>query len=195
MKGATHAQALMVCLLAVLLAVAGCADVSRMGDLGHKNIRPNRFADDRAQEMNRSFGRQMNNNNVIPDGHGNTRLELSEIVAEKVAALPEIDAAYVMLTDNNAYVAVTESAESSRRAIRTGSPKDDLALGLKDKVADRVRSLVPGVRNVYVSANPDFFGRMREIADEVGRGRPIQGFLEEFNAMVARIFPTPDDTR
>jgi len=195
MKGARRARALMPFFLAVLLALAGCADVSRMGDLGHKNIRPNRFADDRAQEMNRSFGRQMNNNNVVPDGHGNTRLELSQLVAEKIAALPEIDAAYVMLTDNNAYVAVTESSKSGRRAIRSGDAYDDLAIGLKDKVADRVRSLVPGVRNVYVSANPDFFGRMREIADEVGRGRPIQGFLEEFNAMVARIFPTPDDTR
>jgi len=195
MQRIRRAQALILSLAAVVLAVAGCADVSRMGDLGHKNIRPNRFADDRAQEMNRSFGRQMNNNNLVPDLHGNTRLELSQFVAEKIASMPEINTAYVMLTDNNAYVAVTESAKSARQAARSGNVNDDLAVELKEKVADRVRSLVPGVKNVFVSANPDFYGRMREIADEVGRGRPIQGFLEEFNTMVARIFPTPDNTR
>jgi len=195
MQRIRRAQALILSLAAVVLAVAGCADVSRMGDLGHKNIRPNRFADDRAQEMNRSFGRQMNNNNLVPDLHGNTRLELSQFVAEKIASMPEINTAYVMLTDNNAYVAVTESAKSARQAARSGNVNDDLAVELKEKVADRVRSLVPGVKNVFVSANPDFYGRMREIADEVGQGRPIQGFLEEFNTMVARIFPTPDNTR
>jgi YhcN/YlaJ family sporulation lipoprotein len=195
MQRVERARALILSLAAFVLAVAGCADVSRMGDLGHKNIRPNRFTDDRAQEMNRSFGRQMNNNNLVPDMHGNTRLELSQFLAEKIASMPEINTAYVMLTDNNAYVAVTESAKSSRQAAGSGNADDDLAVGLKEKVANQVRSLVPGVKNVFVSANPDFYGRMREIADEVGQGRPIQGFVEEFNTMVARIFPTPDNTR
>lgn len=184
--------------LAVAAVFAGCADVNRMGDVGHKNIRPNRtadrFADDRANEMNRTFGRQMNNNNIVPGRHGNTYLELNQRVAERLADLPEIDSAYVMLTDSNAYVAVVEAANGGNGAGRdNGGAGGDVADDLKVRVADCVRSLVPGVQNVYVTANPDFYSRLQNWAEAVRQGRPLQGFVKEFNALVARLFPDQGD--
>lgn len=183
--------------LAVAAVFAGCADVNKMGEVGNKNIRPNRtadrFADDRANDMNRTFGRHPNNNNVVPGQHGNTYLELNERVAERLADMPGIESAYVMVTDTNAYVAVVEAAKGSRgaRANNAGNGKTggDVADDLKARVEARVRSLVPGVQNVYVTANPDFYGRMQNWAEDVRQGRALQGFVEEFNALVARIFP------
>ncbi|HEX7057242.1 MAG TPA: YhcN/YlaJ family sporulation lipoprotein [Bacilli bacterium] len=39
--------------------------------------------------------------------HNNTRMEVSQDIADRIAALREVDRAYVLLTDRNAYVAIT----------------------------------------------------------------------------------------
>ncbi len=103
--------------LSTALALSGC--MSKQGDVGNKNIRPNsygmqgqgmngtRFANDGANERNRIRGTQQMNNNVT-GRHGATNLELSQTIANKLAELPEVKSAYVALTNNNAYVAIVE---------------------------------------------------------------------------------------
>jgi hypothetical protein len=98
--------------------IAGCTE--RQGDLGNRDIRPNsirydmdgnlimnkRFADDQLNEMNRMEGRRLNSNNII-GSHANYRLEMDDDIADRVAELKEVNKAYVMLTEYNAYVAVS----------------------------------------------------------------------------------------
>lgn len=184
-------------LLSAALTVTGCME--RTGDLGNKNIRPQnvknynmdgnrmknmRFANDQRNEMNRVDGARRENNNIV-GAHGNSHMKLSEKVADKLAALPDVDAAYVMLTDRNAYVAITQN----RKGMTQMSSGDDLADGLKNKIANQVKSMSPTTQNVYVSANPDFTSRMKGFAEDVRSGHPIQGFITEFNALAERIFP------
>ncbi|XID95679.1 YhcN/YlaJ family sporulation lipoprotein [Paenibacillaceae bacterium WGS1546] len=193
----------MTVLLCSAIAMSAC--MARTGDVGNKNIRNNaarqnvnrgyesnefglrgngtkmRFADDEANMQNRINGRQRVNNGVV-GMHGNSRLELSDKMADKIAAIPGISSAYVMLTDRNAYVAVVEDDRAN-----TGATSETDTL--KDKVANQVKSLSPLTQNVYVSSNPDFIGRMEGYANDVRAGHPVQGFLTEFNAMVERIFP------
>ncbi|MBW7474539.1 YhcN/YlaJ family sporulation lipoprotein [Paenibacillus oenotherae] len=109
---------LIAAVAALSTMLAGCSD--KQGDLGNRNIRENnvrydmsgnrimskRFADDQNNEMNRKDGRRLNSNNII-GLHKNYRLEMSEEVADQLAAMKEVNKAYVMLTDNNAYVAVS----------------------------------------------------------------------------------------
>ncbi|MFD0673416.1 YhcN/YlaJ family sporulation lipoprotein [Cohnella sp. GCM10027633] len=179
-------------LLTTALAATGCME--KTGDLGNKNIRPNavnnermlgngtRFADDQRNEMNRVNGDQRVNNNIV-GMHGNSHLQMSDQIADQLAAMPGIDGAYVVMTDRNAYVAVNQD----RQGANAGSA--DLDGAAKTRIADKVKSMSPSTENVYVSANPDFAGRMRNFADETKNGHPIQGFLTEFNALVTRIFP------
>jgi YhcN/YlaJ family sporulation lipoprotein len=181
-------------LLTSAIALSGCLD-NKTGDVGNKNIRPNsvgmkmRFANDQDNEQNRSLhGERMENNNVI-GMHGNSRIQTSDKVANKIAAMPGIDSAFVMMTDHNAYVAVKEDPHRMRAHSIT------LTDAMKDKIADQIKAMSPSVENVYVSANPDFFGRMEGYASNVRRGHPIQGFLAEFNALVERTFPAPSGTR
>ncbi|WP_027087903.1 YhcN/YlaJ family sporulation lipoprotein [Cohnella panacarvi] len=183
-------------LLSAALTVTGC--MQNTGDVGNKNIRPNsgrtdrilgngtmksRFANDQRNEMNRINGNQRNNNNVI-GLHGNSHMQMSDAIANHLAAMPEIDAAYVVMTDRNAYVAVTQNNKGGGHVHGTG-----LSNSLKTKIADNVKSMSTSTQNVYVSANPDFASRMRNFAEETRQGHPIQGFLSEFNALVERIFP------
>ncbi|MBB6694161.1 YhcN/YlaJ family sporulation lipoprotein [Cohnella xylanilytica] len=108
--------------LSTALALSGC--MSKQGDVGNKNIRPNsygmqgqglngtRFANDGANERNRIHGTQQMNNNVT-GRHGASNLELSQTIANKLAELPEIKSAYVALTNNNAYVAIVERRDAA----------------------------------------------------------------------------------
>ncbi|MBB6675599.1 YhcN/YlaJ family sporulation lipoprotein [Cohnella nanjingensis] len=207
-------------LLTAALALSGCA--SNQGDMGNKNIRSqslhnNRFANDGMNEMNRIHGNQQTNNNVV-GYHDNTHLELSQKIADKLAARPDIKSAYVMLTNNNAYVSIvteghaagdgglsaksttTHGAPSLHKRMSTGTTgqyghmtatQEPSALSdkVKNEVADAVKAMSPSVNNVYVSANPDLYGRMQNYATSVSEGHPIQGFVTEFNALVNRIFP------
>jgi YhcN/YlaJ family sporulation lipoprotein len=187
-------------LLSSAIVMSGC--MQKTGDVGNKNIRPNavksngingngmtkkRFANDQDNEQNRMYGERRENNNVI-GMHGNSRLEMSNKVSDKLAALPEIDSAFVILTDHNAYVAVKQNHKLSTKSV-------DLTDAFKDKVAEQVKSMSPSVENVYVSTNPDFTKRMQVYSQDAKAGHPIQGFLAEFNALVERVFPTSSGTR
>lgn len=215
-------------LLSVMLA--GCME--KQGDLGNKNIRSNivrkdangnilldkRFANDQMNEMNRVNGRRLNSNNVI-GSHKNYRMEMSENMAEAITKFDAVKSSYVMLTDHNAYVAVSltenepkgdmktmsrtnsgylgkEGAQMSRRMSSMSTGQNRLTDQLKDQIAKKIKHLRPSVEHVYVSANPDFVGRMNAYMNDVRLGHPIQGYMAEFNAMAERIFPAKsgDDT-
>lgn len=75
------------------------------------------------------------------------------------------------------------------RAGMFGANDNNLNDELKAKIAKNVQKAAPNVKNVYISANPDFVGRMTNYWDEVRAGNPIQGFASEFGEMVNRLFP------
>ncbi|SEN74430.1 YhcN/YlaJ family sporulation lipoprotein [Paenibacillus sp. OV219] len=268
--------------------LTGCME--KQGDLGNRNIRGNsvaydmngnriihsRFANDQMNEMNRVDGHRLNSNNIV-GLHKNYRLEMSDSIAKRLEAMPEVNKAYVMLTDDNAYVAVSfkdhnvsakgtramnyvptptplsrtqqayqrpymkimssgtsmsMSSKGKTRASSISSPNmttknfsmrsvplstptrtmpptinrpysspnsaplmrsnnnaSTVTSDVKDRIASEVRSMAPQIKEVYVSANPDFVDRMTSYMNDVKLGHPIQGFIAEFNAMVDRIFP------
>ncbi|MFC4810860.1 YhcN/YlaJ family sporulation lipoprotein [Paenibacillus sp. GCM10023250] len=97
--------------------LTGCME--KHGELGNRNIRGNsvsydmngnrilntRFANDQMNEMNRVDGHRLNSNNLV-GLHKNYRMEMSEAMADRISGIKGVGKAYVMLTDNNAYVAV-----------------------------------------------------------------------------------------
>ena len=119
------------------------------------------------------------NNNFAPM-HNNTRMDIDEQVAKEITNMKEVESATVLLTDRNAYVAIVVDDETKGN----GSRGD-----LKQKVANKVKSLHQQINNVYVSANPDFVDRMRGYNERFRNGQPLRGLVIEFNRMVERIFP------
>mgnify|MGYP001954090581 CR=1 FL=1 len=135
-----------------------------------------------------------------------SNVQISQEIADQIAAMDEVDTANVMVTDHNAYIAVTLHPGSAIARTRQGSNATgqrnmgtadtnttgawDVSQEIKDRIADKVRSIHPNIRNVYVSANPDFVERMNILAEEIRNGRPIEGLLNEFNNIIQRVFPT-----
>lgn len=109
----------------------------------------------------------------------NQNLDVADDVAEKVAAMEEVDRANVLVTNRNAYVAVMLNDEN-----------DNLTNKVEKKIAKQVRDINKNIDNVYVSENPNFYDRMQGYGNDIREGRPISGFFDEFTETVQRIFPT-----
>lgn len=194
--------------LALTAVLAGCAN--NQGDLGNKSYQQNsvrqdangnrimnkRFANDTRNEKNRVGERRLNSNNIV-GAHQNYKIDMSDTAAERVAALKEVQSAYVMLGDKNAYVAINlhdhvqHGTTAGQGQVGTYATTEAMEVPseLKQKVAAEVKKVKADVEHVYVSANPDFVGRMTGYMNDVRAGHPIQGLIVEFNAMVERIFP------
>ncbi|QHW33504.1 hypothetical protein GZH47_23695 [Paenibacillus rhizovicinus] len=114
--------------------LAGCME--KHGELGNRNIRGNsvkydmngnrilntRFANDQMNEMNRVDGYRLNSNNLV-GLHKNYHLEMSEGMSDRVSNVKGVGKAYVMLSGDNAYVAITRNnAGHGTNAMSLNSP-------------------------------------------------------------------------
>ncbi|QUG43838.1 YhcN/YlaJ family sporulation lipoprotein [Psychrobacillus sp. INOP01] len=115
-------------------------------------------------------------NGVANDTEGK-EVELADEVADKITELEEVESASVLVTDNNAYVAVE---------LKEGSEETD---ELKTKISDAAKAENADFNNVYVSANPDFTKQFKDYGDRIRADEPVEGFFDEFTDTVERVFP------
>ncbi|MDQ0915910.1 YhcN/YlaJ family sporulation lipoprotein [Paenibacillus sp. V4I5] len=109
--------------------------------------------------------------------NGENRIQIASEGAAKIAELNSVKQANVLVTKRNAYVAaVLENDQQLTRDI-------------EDQIANQVRATDPNIQNVYVSTNPDMMDRFNTYVLDVQQGRPVAGFVEQFNEIVYRIFP------
>lgn len=124
---------------------------------------------------------QNRNRNGNNNDNNNTRMEVADRAADRIARdMKEVDQAYVLATDDNAYVATV---------LEDGNDNNQLTDALKRRIAQKVKETDPDINNVYVSANPDFVDLSNDYVNDVQAGEPVEGFFEEFNEMAQRIFP------
>lgn len=107
--------------------------------------------------------------------HNTAEMVVSDQAENAVIAIPEVDQANVIVTDNNAYVAVKLNKSAYNR----------LSSKLEDKIFRKVKSADRDIDNVYISANPEFFSRMSGYSRDLQSGRSTNGFSD----MIRRIFP------
>ena len=193
--------------LAALLIFSLSACYNRNGtnngnpaDMGTNTNQTKQYGMNRTGGVN---GREGTSDNILLNPASN--VQISQEIADQIAAMDEVDTANVMVTDHNAYIAVTlhpgsAIARTGQDTNATGQPNlgtantnpagaRDVSQEIKDRIANKVRSTHPNIRNVYVSANPDFVERMNILAEEIRNGRPIEGLLNEFNNVIQRVFP------
>ncbi|WP_070119655.1 YhcN/YlaJ family sporulation lipoprotein [Bacillus marinisedimentorum] len=174
--------------LTVLLAaaaLAGCAtnEARDNGDNGVENTGYQNIGtrdDGLIDQRNDNNGIMNNDNNAdMNNGNNERRMDVAEQASDRVAAMKEIDRAYTVTTENNAYVAV----------VLADDPKGEISDKLKNRISDKVKQTDNDIDNVYVSQNPDFTDRMADYTDRIEQGDPIEGFFDEFTEMTRRVFP------
>ncbi|MGG3452088.1 YhcN/YlaJ family sporulation lipoprotein [Domibacillus aminovorans] len=111
------------------------------------------------------------------DQTNNANLDVSEKTADRVEELDEVNGATVLVTDHKAYAAVD---------LKNGTKVND---DLKNKIEEKVKEADTSVEKVYVSEDPDFSTQIKDYADRIRGGEPVEGFFDEFSDAVRRVFP------
>ncbi|WP_277585277.1 YhcN/YlaJ family sporulation lipoprotein [Psychrobacillus antarcticus] len=122
-------------------------------------------------------GNNTTTGNGTVTGTEGRKVEVADDVAAKITQIEGVKAASVLVTDNNAYVAVD---------LKEGVNETE---ELKTKISDAAKAENAAFNNVYVSSNPDFTLQFKEYGERVRAGEPVEGFFDEFTDTVKRVFP------
>lgn len=214
-------KTLAVALLATT-ALVGCQsqdDNDAAGDPNDNNIEQTSFDDgdgnattndrDNRQDFDMNKDDDGDNNNNNNNNNDNNKYDVSDKAADKITKqVKGIDSAYVVTTDNNAYVAAdfddnmdnngtnnngTNGTNGTNNNGTTGNNNagndDELSDDVKQKITDIVKSIDGDIDHVYVSTNPDFLDSVKDYADQADSGEPIKGLFDQMGDMIERVFP------
>lgn len=100
-------------------------------------------------------------------------------IAQKVANLKEVNNCSVLLSGNTAIVGVDMK----------NNIQGKMTTDLKQKIERIVKNVDGSIKNVSVTADPDLYTRISNMAKDIRDGRPISGFANEFQEILRRITP------
>ncbi|WP_163529471.1 YhcN/YlaJ family sporulation lipoprotein [Halobacillus ihumii] len=151
-----------------------------MNDQGNNN---NANRDDNNRMGDNNDDNHMGTSNDNKNGADQHEYDVAEKAAQNIEAnVKGINEAYVLTTNDNAYVAAV-----------LGNQNGEAKTEVSDEVEKQITKIVKGadkdINNVYISTNPDFVDLTNNYVDDVGNGEPIQGFFREFGRMTDRLFP------
>jgi YhcN/YlaJ family sporulation lipoprotein len=177
-KGVTNMKYTFLTSALIALFLTGCG-TSDDNDNG-KNVGMNTRSDkNNANTLNvndRNGDNDYNARQLSNDDNDN-KMRVADEVADQLEDLKDVEGASVIITDNNAYVAVNLTNDKN------------LTNDLEKKIVDQVKKQDEGTDNVYVSANPDFVKSMKGYVNDIQNGKPISGIFDEFGDMAQRMFP------
>ncbi|NOU92695.1 YhcN/YlaJ family sporulation lipoprotein [Paenibacillus sp. LMG 31456] len=114
---------------------------------------------------------------VQQPGNTESRIQIANEAAAKITELGIAKQVNVLVTKRKAYVAAVLNNNQQ------------ITRDVEEKIANQVRATDPNIQNVYVSTNPDLVNRFNTYVMDVKEGRPVTGFIDQFNEIVYRIFP------
>jgi len=104
--------------------------------------------------------------------------EISRHLEQIAEADPQVQSANCIIIGNTAIVGINVDGSLDRARVGT----------IKYSVAEAMRKDPYGA-NAIVTADPDLVERLREMREEMRRGRPVAGFAEELADIIGRIMP------
>jgi YhcN/YlaJ family sporulation lipoprotein len=163
---------------AVLACSAGCT-MMKSGQEGRRvqqeTYRTTRVSDNLYRDVKNNAERNARyntSNNMVSHG-----VRLADDVAGSIAGMKNVKTASVLIMGRTAYVGVMMEQHQS------------VTDAVKKEIANRARAVDPAIRQVYVSANPDFVKQMQEYGTDIRAGRPVSGLLNKLTDLVRRTFP------
>lgn len=111
--------------------------------------------------------------------NGNQMDNKSEMIADKLVEMQGVDDATVVISGNTAMVGVDIS----------GTMEGNMTDKVKNDIKSKVRETDSNIKQVMVSASPDIFNRLDNIAQKINQGDAIEGFRDEINEIMKRMTP------
>lgn len=118
--------------------------------------------------------------NVDPNNLSNTNMtDKADKIAAEVTKVKDVKSATVVITGNTALVGIN----------MTSGTKGTLNAQVKESVEDAVKAVDKNITRVSVTADPDLFTRIENIAKDIGNGKPLSGFGQEIEEIIRRVTP------
>lgn len=117
----------------------------------------------------------------VNPGQNRTAAETRDISADvnqAAESVAGVERAYSVVVGNTALVGFDMEANKQEEGIKQ----------VKDSVARKVQADSRIVR-AYVSSDPDVTSRIREIYDNIQKGRPVTDYLDEIGEIIQRMTP------
>ncbi|WP_282154657.1 YhcN/YlaJ family sporulation lipoprotein [Cytobacillus gottheilii] len=117
-------------------------------------------------------------NSTIQETDRQTGQEISKHLVDLATSLPNVNDATAIVLGQYAIVGIDVNQDLDRSEV--GS--------IKFSVAESLKKDPHGARALVV-ADPDINARLREIRDDIGAGRPLQGIMNELADVSGRLIP------
>ena len=130
-------------------------------------------------EIDRQRNKRNRHSSNTQNNYGSSKIIVANRAADKVTRLSEIKQANIIVTDNNAYVAVQLE----------GSTRKQMTATTRSKITKAVKSVDANIDNVYISIKPQFYKRMTGYTEDIRHGRTSSNFIDEFSDTIRRVFP------
>lgn len=189
------------CVLALGLAcawmLAACGGNSR-DDSADPNIRANEAPPSapfginvQNQNDDNNFAKRRESMVAHDEGQaaGASQPELSQRMADALVTMDGVHTAHVLVAGDQAFVAVTLRDGTGGEIRPTAEEGETVSPYLKGSISDKIRTMDPSIRHVYVTDRTDYVRRFETIRTGMQEGRPVQGLLAELSESVARLIP------
>ncbi|MDD3838987.1 MAG: YhcN/YlaJ family sporulation lipoprotein [Clostridia bacterium] len=100
-------------------------------------------------------------------------------IASQITKLKDVEKASVVLSGNTCIVGVELDSKLRDRMTET----------VKERIETKCKNADPAIKRVVVSADPDIFDRLKSMASDIEKGKPLSGFTEEIDEIIDRIKP------
>lgn len=107
--------------------------------------------------------------------------DAADDISRNVLNIRGVKSAYVVVMGNVALIGINITEGKQEKGVNT----------VKNEAAERAEADKRIVR-AYVSTDPDVVARIREINENVRKGRPITDYLDEIGEIIQRMTPKTD---
>jgi YhcN/YlaJ family sporulation lipoprotein len=109
--------------------------------------------------------------------------DIAQHLAKLASSVPNVNDATAVVVGKYAIVGIDVNANIDSSRVGT----------IKYSVAESLQKDPYGA-NAIIIADPDLYTRLKKVAQEVNKGRPVRGFMDEIAAIVGRVMPeVPSD--
>lgn len=105
--------------------------------------------------------------------------ERADEIAEEISDLNNINNTSVLINNDTAIVGVDMENDA----------EGEVTTDLKQQIERIVKNVDDDIDNVNITADPDLFTRISNMAEDIGNGRPVSGFADQFQEILRRITP------
>jgi YhcN/YlaJ family sporulation lipoprotein len=164
-------------------------------------VRNNNLSNGMVRNNNLSNGMVRNNAGLFNNGSPNTPMTYDSLrdttitdnnttnmssraaaIAKRVADLPEVNDASVVIHENTALVGCDIRDNATNNATNT------ISNSLRQRIEAAVKVADKNIKNVSITSEPTVYNRIRTISTNVyDNGNPISGFADEIRDMINRI--------